>query len=178
MTHGNLTSGNVLLDRDYNLFIIDIGLSWLRINARPDSGYNRAPGLLYFKNASMETDVYSLGLIIFELLTRKSTNSEKHGSNMLNWVRSLPKEQWSEELFDAEIMYAAINNAELLCILQLAMNCTCASPEDRPKVDEVLQRLEEISATRKGLIRRRNARKSKEKEINVEKRNMKNNKEP
>ncbi|GJW08361.1 retrovirus-related pol polyprotein from transposon TNT 1-94 [Tanacetum coccineum] len=61
MIHGNLTSSNVLLDKNYNPFIVDIGHSRLRIDARPESPYNHAPELLYFQDATMETDVYSLG---------------------------------------------------------------------------------------------------------------------
>ncbi|GJY66737.1 probably inactive leucine-rich repeat receptor-like protein kinase IMK2 [Tanacetum coccineum] len=53
MIHGNLTSSNVLLDKNYNPFIVDIGHSRLRIDARPESPYNHAPELLYFQDAML-----------------------------------------------------------------------------------------------------------------------------
>ena len=132
MIHGNLTSSNVLLDKNYNPIIVDIGLSRLRIDARPESPYKYAPELLYFQDATMDTDVYSLGLIMLELLTGTS----------------VVKEEWTMETFDPEIMCKADIEEELLCILHLAMNCMCRSPKARLKADEVLMQLEEIGGTR------------------------------
>ncbi|KAM3309399.1 hypothetical protein P3S67_011143 [Capsicum chacoense] len=69
--HGNLTSSNILLDEQNNPKITDVGLSMLMtitgntnvIATAGTLGY-RAPELSKIKNASTNTDVYSLGVII------------------------------------------------------------------------------------------------------------------
>ncbi|KAF3644236.1 hypothetical protein FXO38_20261 [Capsicum annuum] len=71
--HGNLTSINMLLDEQNNPKIADVGLPRLmttvgNTNVIATAGY-RAPELSKIKNASTKTDVYSLGVIILELLT-------------------------------------------------------------------------------------------------------------
>ena len=79
IVHGNLTASNVLLDEQHSPKISDFGLSRLMTTAANSNvlaaagalGY-RAPELSKLKKASAKTDVYSLGVIILELLTGKS----------------------------------------------------------------------------------------------------------
>lgn len=153
MIHGNLTSGNILLDEDTSPKIADFGLPRL-ITASATSnviatagalGY-RAPELSKLKKANTKTDVYSLGVIILELLTGKSPGDSMNGLDLPQWVASIVKEEWTNEVFDLELMKEAEGSKgdELLNTLKLALHCVDPSPVARPEAKQVLQQLEEI----------------------------------
>lgn len=150
--HGNLTSTNVLLDEHTNAKIADFGLSRLMTAAANSNviatagalGY-RAPELSKLKKANTKTDVYSLGVIILELLTGKSPGEALNGVDLPQWVASIVKEEWTNEVFDLELMRdASTIGDELLNTLKLALHCVDPSPSARPEVQQVLQQLEEI----------------------------------
>ncbi|KAI3705668.1 hypothetical protein L1987_75907 [Smallanthus sonchifolius] len=150
--HGNLTSSNVLLDENINPKIADFGLSRLMTAAANSNviatagalGY-RAPELSKLKKANTKTDVYSMGVIILELLTGKSPGEAMNGVDLPQWVASIVKEEWTNEVFDLELMKdASVIGDELLNTLKLALHCVDPSPSARPEVQLVLQQLEEI----------------------------------
>jgi serine/threonine protein kinase len=150
--HGNLTSSNILLDEQTNAHIADFGLSRLMtttanttvISTVGTLGY-RAPELSKLKNANTKTDVYSLGVIILELLTGKSPGEPMNGMDLPQWVASIVKEEWTNEIFDLELVRdsQAIGD-ELLNTLKLALHCVDPTPTARPEAEEVVQQLEEI----------------------------------
>ncbi|KAF6152664.1 hypothetical protein GIB67_008101 [Kingdonia uniflora] len=153
MVHGNLTSQNILLDEQGNTKISDYGLSRLMTSAANSNviatasalGY-RAPELSKLKKASTKTDVYSLGVIMLELLTGKSPG-EMNGVDLPQWVASIVKEEWTNEVFDLELMRddsSSTTGDELLNTLKLALHCVDPTPAARPEVQQVLQQLEEI----------------------------------
>ncbi|KAL5206059.1 hypothetical protein ABZP36_034268 [Zizania latifolia] len=152
--HGNLTSSNVLLDDSTNPKIADFGLSRLMTPAANSNvlaaagalGY-RAPELSKLKKASAKTDVYSLGVIILELLTGKSPADTTNGMDLPQWVASIVKEEWTSEVFDLELMRdadAGPAGDELVDTLKLALHCVDQSPSVRPDAREVLRQLEQI----------------------------------
>ncbi|KAL5740304.1 hypothetical protein ACOSQ2_029484 [Xanthoceras sorbifolium] len=152
MIHGNLTSSNILLDEQTSPHIADFGLSRLmtaaaNINVIATAGTlgYRAPELSKLKNANTKTDVYSLGVIILELLTGKSPGDPTNGMDLPQWVASIVKEEWTNEVFDLELMRDTPTiGDELLNTLKLALHCVDPSPAARPEVQQVLQQLEEI----------------------------------
>lgn len=125
--HGNLTSSNVLLDDNYNAKIADYGLSKLMTAAANSNviatagalGF-RAPELSKLKKASTKTDVYSLGVIMLELLTGKSPGDAVNGADLPQWVASIVKEEWTNEVFDLELMKDAAGNAGNIMIFLLS----------------------------------------------------------
>lgn len=150
--HGNLSSSNILLDEKNNAHIADFGLSKLMTAAANANivatagtlGY-QAPELPKTKKPTTKTDVYSLGVIILELLTGKSPSEGVNGEDLPHWVASIVKEEWTNEVFDLELMRDTPNiGDELLDTLKLAMHCVDPSPEARPEVQQVIQKLEEI----------------------------------
>ncbi|XP_016461839.1 putative leucine-rich repeat receptor-like protein kinase IMK3 [Nicotiana tabacum] len=151
--HGNLTSSNVLFDENSNAKIADYGLSRLVTAAANANviatagalGY-RAPELTKLKKANVKTDVYSLGVIILELLTGKSPGEAiLNGVDLPRKVASIVKEEGTSEVFDLELMRdTSIIGDELLNTLKLALHCVDPSPSARPETQQVLQQLEEI----------------------------------
>ncbi|XP_054782771.1 probably inactive leucine-rich repeat receptor-like protein kinase IMK2 [Prosopis cineraria] len=152
MVHGNLTSSNVLLDEQTNAHITDFGLSRLMTTSANSNiiatagnlGYN-APELTKTKKPNTKTDVYSVGVIILELLTGKPPGEPTNGLDLPQWVASIVKEEWTNEVFDLELMRDAPTiGDELLNTLKLALHCVDPSPAARPEVQQILQQLEEI----------------------------------
>lgn len=152
LIHGNLTSSNVLIDDTNNAKVADYGLSRLMTASAAANviatagalGY-RAPELSKLKKANTKTDVYSLGVIILELLTGKSPGEAMNGADLPQWVASIVKEEWTNEVFDPELLRdASTIGDELLNTLKLALHCVDPSPSARPEVQHVLQQLEEI----------------------------------
>ncbi|KAK8935603.1 putative leucine-rich repeat receptor-like protein kinase IMK3 [Platanthera zijinensis] len=155
IVHGNLTSANVLLDDAHNAKIVDYGLSKLMTAAAANStvttatdalGYC-APELSKVKKATAKADVYSLGVIMLELLTGKSPGDTQNGVDLPQWVASRVKEEWTNEVFDLELIRENAELSagdELLNTLKLALHCADPSPEARPEAREVLRKLEEI----------------------------------
>lgn len=85
--------------------------------------------------------MYSLGVIILELLTEKSPGE---GVDLPQWVASVVKEEWTNEVFDLELMKdASAFGDELINNLKLALHSVDPSPS-RPEVQQILQQLEEI----------------------------------
>ncbi|XP_050384455.1 probably inactive leucine-rich repeat receptor-like protein kinase IMK2 [Argentina anserina] len=149
--HGNLTSSNILLDEQTNAHIADYGLSRLMTPAANTNviatagtlGYN-APELSKTKKSTEKTDVYSLGVIILELLTGKSPGEPMNGLDLPQWVASIVKEEWTNEVFDLELIRdVPIIGDQLLNTLKLALHCVDPSPAARPEAQQVLQQLEE-----------------------------------
>ncbi|KAG7628151.1 putative inactive leucine-rich repeat receptor-like protein kinase IMK2 RLK-Pelle-LRR-III family [Arabidopsis thaliana] len=152
MIHENLTASNILLDEQTNAHIADYGLSRLMTAAAATNviatagtlGY-RAPEFSKIKNASAKTDVYSLGIIILELLTGKSPGEPTNGMDLPQWVASIVKEEWTNEVFDLELMRETQSvGDELLNTLKLALHCVDPSPAARPEANQVVEQLEEI----------------------------------
>ena len=154
IVHGNLTASNVLLDEQCNPKISDFGLSRLMTTAANSNvlaaagalGY-RAPELSKLKKANAKTDVYSLGVIILELLTGKTPAESTNGMDLPQWVASIVKEEWTSEVFDLELMRDAASGPvgdELMDTLKLALHCVDPAPSVRPEAREVLRQLEQI----------------------------------
>lgn len=154
LVHGNLTSSDVYLDEHNNPKISDYGVHRLMTDtantnvittAGGAAGY-RAPELPKSKKATPKTDVYSLGVIILELLTGKSPNETVDGSDLPQWVASTVKEEWTNEVFDLELMRdVSTTGDEMLNTLKLALHLVDPSPDARPDVSQVLLQLEEIN---------------------------------
>uniref|UniRef100_M4CG94 Protein kinase domain-containing protein n=1 Tax=Brassica campestris TaxID=3711 RepID=M4CG94_BRACM len=153
LIHGNLTSNNVLLDDNINAKISDYGLSRLMTTAAGSSviatagalGY-RAPELSKLKKASTKTDVYSLGVIILEILTGKSPSEALNGVDLLpQWVAAAVKEESTNEVFDVELLND-VNTVgdEMLNTLKLALHCVDPAPSARPEAQQVMTQLREI----------------------------------
>lgn len=152
MVHGNLTSSNILLDAEGSPKIADYGLSRLMSAAANSNaiatagalGY-RAPELSKLKKASAKTDAYSLGVVLLELLTGKPAGETTNGLDLPQWVASVVKEEWTNEVFDLELVREpAETGDELVNTLKLALHCVDPLPAARPDVHEVLRQLEEI----------------------------------
>lgn len=146
LIHGNLKSKNVMLDYDLQPRLSDFSLYLLlrpvaaqgMFEALTVEGY-KAPELIKIKEARMETDIYSLGIIFLEMLTRKEPTSCRLlvlNQKMSDVFSSVLISERKDQSFNME--------AILRRFYQLAMACCSPSPSLRPDIKQVIKNLEEI----------------------------------
>ncbi|KAI3825019.1 hypothetical protein L1987_06494 [Smallanthus sonchifolius] len=154
LSHGNLKSTNILLDKTGTACVSDFGLSaFAPPTTAPKSNGYRAPELLTTdpRKTTQKSDVYSFGVLLLELLTGKCPSVVDNGEtryggavDLPRWVQSVVREEWTAEVFDLELMRYKDIEEELVGLLQIALSCTAAVPNQRPTMGYVLKMIEEI----------------------------------
>ncbi|CAH2073617.1 unnamed protein product [Thlaspi arvense] len=155
IVHGNLKSKNVLLNSTFEPRVSDFGMHLLLnttagqeiLDVSAVEGY-KAPELIKMKEVSKESDVYSLGVIMLEVVSgKKPINPSGDDEFYLpDVVRNAVLDQKLSDLYRPEILGSNGNLSEecVLKYIQLAMSCCSPSPSLRPNMKQVLKKLEEI----------------------------------
>ncbi|KAH6813500.1 hypothetical protein C2S51_022518 [Perilla frutescens var. frutescens] len=148
--HGNLKSSNVLIDDNDEILVADYGLASLialPIAAQRMVSY-KCPEYLSQRAVSKKSDVWNYGSLLLELLTgRISSYSAPPGTNgvdLCSWVHRAVREEWTAEIFDAEMAVQKGANRGMLRLMQIALKCCDRSPEKRPEIGQVLEEVEAI----------------------------------
>nr|DAD35402.1 TPA_asm: hypothetical protein HUJ06_006042 [Nelumbo nucifera] len=155
ISHGNIKSTNILLDKTGNARVTDFGLS---IFASPtasarSNGYRAPEASSDSRKCSQKADVYAFGVLLLELLTGKCPLVVDNGGagvgcgvvvDLPRWVQSVVREEWTAEGFDLELIRYKDIEEEMVGLLQIAMSCTSNSPDQRPKMSHVVKMIEEI----------------------------------
>lgn len=111
------------------------------------SGGYQAPEITDTKKFYQASDVYSFGVLLLELLTGKSSTHATCGNevvHLVRWVQSVVQEEWTAEVFDIELLRYPNIEEEMVEMLQIGMQCVAKSPEQRPKMAEVVNLVENI----------------------------------
>ncbi|KAL3834667.1 hypothetical protein ACJIZ3_009403 [Penstemon smallii] len=159
--HGNLKSKNILLDHYYQPYVSDFGLHLLMnpsvaqqiLETSSSQGY-KAPELIKMKDANEESDIYSLGVILLELLSGKEAINENpipgQDFYLPSVMRSAILDDRISDLYHDDILLGVSNDRRvviedgILKYFQLAMACCSPSRSLRPDMKQVLGMLEEI----------------------------------
>ncbi|PIA55093.1 hypothetical protein AQUCO_00800082v1 [Aquilegia coerulea] len=145
--HYDIKASNILLDKNFTAKITDFGLAKL-INRdvsvpltriRGTVGYNAPETWMPGSRVTFKCDVYSFGLMLFEVLGKRSNGMEE------NWLPELIWKQFKSGKLEHFIKDCGIaekdkENANILC--KVALWCVQFRPELRPSMKDVVLMLE------------------------------------
>ena len=172
--HGDIKPSNILLDNEFQPYISDFGLNRLISitgNNPSSSGGFMGGALPYLKSAQTERtnnyrapearvsgnrptqkwDVYSFGIVLLELLTGKSpelsptTSTSIEIPDLVRWVRKgFADENPLSDMVDSMLLQEVHAKKEVLAVFHVALACTEADSEVRPRMKIVSENLERI----------------------------------
>ncbi|KAM0012665.1 putative protein kinase RLK-Pelle-DLSV family [Helianthus debilis subsp. tardiflorus] len=163
--HRDIKSGNILLGKNWVAKIADFGLSRFHHANQRESLYteNVAGTKEYLCPEYMKTgrlkraiDIYSFGVVLFEILFGKLANDPVYVSEDENGIAYVARRHFEErtihEMVDPKIMeevdeltstlHKGPNQDSLKVYLEIAYRCVAITQNDRPIAKDVLEELE------------------------------------
>ncbi|KAL3716026.1 hypothetical protein ACJRO7_007746 [Eucalyptus globulus] len=148
LIHRDLTSNNILLDRDYESHISDFGTTRL---LRPNSsnwtiiagtiGYI-APELAYSTIPTEKCDVYSFGVVALETIMGKHPGN--HVSRECSSSAQIESSMMLKDVLDQRLSTSRLSRRDaqdVILIAKLAFACLQADPRLRPSMRQVSREL-------------------------------------
>ncbi|OMO62981.1 hypothetical protein CCACVL1_22538 [Corchorus capsularis] len=148
--HRDIKSSNIMLDSEFNARLGDFGLartiqqrekthhSTIEIAGTP--GY-MAPETFLISRATVETDVYSYGILVLEVICgRKPGNQSElnnYNNSIVNWLWEFYRKGKITEAVDSKLD-GEFNEKEVESALILGLACCHPNPHYRPSMKTVL----------------------------------------
>ncbi|XP_074577947.1 pollen receptor-like kinase 1 [Curcuma longa] len=149
--HGHLKSSNVLLNPQCEPLLTDYALmpTLNRVFAEEAMAAYKAPECAaQHGKPCRKSDVWSLGILILEILTGKFPASHlkqgRAGTDLARWVNSVVREEWTGEVFDTRMKGTKNCEGEMLKLLQVGMACCEVDVGKRLDLEVALARIENL----------------------------------
>ncbi|KAL6629940.1 hypothetical protein ACP70R_029705 [Stipagrostis hirtigluma subsp. patula] len=149
--HGHLKSSNVLLDGAFEAVLADYALVPVvtaQTAAQLMVAYKAPECLAAGGKPSKKSDVWSLGILILEILTGKFPanylQKGRQAGDLAGWVNSVVTEERTGEVFDKDITGARGCEADMVKLLQVGLGCCEADVDRRWELKTVIAKIDEI----------------------------------
>ncbi|KAL8250811.1 hypothetical protein R6Q59_034504 [Mikania micrantha] len=155
MVHGDVKPQNVLFDADFEAHVSEFGLTSLATSRSPEAAASSSasvgtlgyvsPEAILTGEVTKESDVYSFGIVLLELLTGKKPVMFTQDEDIVKWVkRQLQRGQVSELLEPGllELDPESSEWEEFLLGVKVGLLCTAPDPHDRPMMSDIVFMLE------------------------------------
>ncbi|KAI3775480.1 hypothetical protein L1987_50057 [Smallanthus sonchifolius] len=147
VVHGNIKSSNVLVRQETKneAFVSDYGLNTL--SNHPVTGY-WAPEVPEAQKVTSESDAYSFGVLLLELLTgqtpkQQASSGKERVVNFSKWAETIVCQEPKAEIFYVELRRGH-NIEEMAQLLRIAKDCVLLVPNQRPKMQDVVSMMEDV----------------------------------
>ncbi|XP_054802457.1 calcium/calmodulin-regulated receptor-like kinase 2 isoform X2 [Prosopis cineraria] len=137
--HRDLKSANILLDHSMRAKVADFGLSKEVIFDGRNSGLKGTygymdPAYISTNKFTMKSDIYSFGIIIFELITAIHPHQ-----NLMEYINLAAMDHDGvDEILDKQLV-GKCNPEEVRQLAKISYKCLHKSPRKRPSIGEVSQ---------------------------------------
>jgi len=156
--HRDLKSPNLLVQSDFSIKIADFGLSRFRVEYTMTfcgSPKWTAPEVLNGQNYDTAADIWSYGVVLWELLSRKVPYSAGTWTTSRDQSSNSSVREEGGELLGSQVAVKVAREGNLLCIpptppmlSQICTDCLLFDPHLRLNFREVVRRLQEAEEER------------------------------
>lgn len=143
--HRDIKASNIMLDLDFNARLGDFGLARMirqteqthhstkEIAGTP--GY-MAPETFLTGRATVETDVYGFGVLMFEIVCGRRPGTQDEQNNIVYWIWELHRRGCITGAVDSTLDG---ESEEKERVLMLGLTCCHPNPHDRPSMRTIRQ---------------------------------------
>ncbi|KAH7856321.1 hypothetical protein Vadar_000055 [Vaccinium darrowii] len=143
VAHSNLVSRAIFLTDDYAAKIVERDF-WAELALKPKvSGENESEHSELCPSSDPETNVYSFGLLLLEIISGKLPYSKEQGP-LLSWAAEYLEKRSITYLIDPTLK--SVKNNELDIICEVMHDCLQQDARKRPTMKEITSRLREVIA--------------------------------
>ncbi|KAH9653599.1 pollen receptor-like kinase 1 [Citrus sinensis] len=150
--HGHIKSSNVLLNESLEPVLADYGLIPVmnQESAQELMIAYKSPEFLQLGRITKKTDVWSLGVLILEIMTGKFPanflqQGKKADGDLASWVNSvLANGDNRTEVFDKEMADERNSEGEMVKLLKIGLACCEEEVEKRLDLKEAVEKIEEV----------------------------------